>query len=607
MKKLYIIIGLLGAIFLSQNTKAQDLEKLKDLKKIKPKDLLKGKGISIKGSLTSNVSYYDMEGSENRRTPFRYLVAGNLNFDFMGKIKMPFSFSFTNQNATLNNPFSQGLPLAQPFNRFVFKPAYKGFVLQIGTVAQTFSPFTLAGHRYEGVGLNYKSNKFPIYGGLMFGSLARRIASDSLLANKPSYQRMGYGMQLGYKKEKDFVEFIIFAAKDNYHPTLATLDKKNILPQANVVTSLNFSKQIIKNLFISSEYAVSGLTADTRATDGYASNGFLRTFGGLLNPNATTIYKKAIKAGLSYKSPLYQVGVEYSSIDPKYRTLGGYYFVQGIETYKLKGATQLFDKKISLSSDIATQGDLIDKNSPNPQTARRLVSALNIGYTPNDKLNLMLGYSGFTNYTNFNPEYAYLAQVKSLAGLDTLNYRQINQNFNSNLILALPAPNKEIKRNLMLSALVQQGKDEVGDVNNISSLNNVTVNYSNANQTLKSNWSAGVNLTNSQTAQAKTMLVGPVFSYNRGFLKDKLKTNAGVNYAFSNTNSSIANGSQTFGVFSFRLGASYPIKDQHNFQLSAVYLNKNTPNSDQKGANFKEITISLNYSYNFKLLDLKFK
>ena len=245
MKKYILITPLL--FFLNLALKAQDLEKLKDLKS--PKAMLKGKGLSVKGSLNASYTLNQISGLENRRPPMNYLVSGNLTFDFFGKIKMPVAFSFMNQNATLTNAFAQGLPLAQPFNRMVFKPAYKGFLMQIGTVSQTFSPYTLAGHRYEGMGLNYKGKKFPIYGGIMLGTLLRAIQPDTSTPNsKPVYRRTGFGFQLGYKKEKDFVELILFSAQDDYQAQIPSLDRFNVLPQSNVVTSLKFAKMIKKKL-----------------------------------------------------------------------------------------------------------------------------------------------------------------------------------------------------------------------------------------------------------------------------------------------------------------------------------------------------------------------
>ena len=138
---------------------SQDLEKLnlKDLKKkLSPKEFLK-KGIKVSGSISGNHVFYTATGIPNRAVPIDILYQGNLNVSLFGKVNMPVSFSLSNQNINFKSLFDQRYNFAQPFNRFVLKPTYKGFTLQVGTCALNFSPLTLAGHRYDGVGLEYKN------------------------------------------------------------------------------------------------------------------------------------------------------------------------------------------------------------------------------------------------------------------------------------------------------------------------------------------------------------------------------------------------------------------------------------------------------------------
>ncbi len=583
--------------------KAQDLEKLKDLKS--PKALLKGKGLSIKGAINATYSLNRIDGIENRRTPMNYLVSGSLTFDFFGKVKMPVSFSFMNQNATLTNPFAQGLPLAQPFNRLVFKPSYKGFVMQIGTVSQTFSPYTLAGHRYEGVGINYKGKKFPIYGGIMLGTLFKAVQPDTATPNsKPVYRRTGFGFQLGYKKEKDFVELILFSAKDDYQTQIPSLDKFNVLPQSNVVTSLKLAKMLRKKLFFESEIAISGLSKDSRSPEGIRPQGFLNSFGGLLNTNATTVYRKAIKTSLNYKADTYTVGMEYSRVDPEYKTLGGYYFLNDMETYGLKGSTQLFKKKVSFSSDVAIQNDNLDKTKP--QTAQRLVLGLNGNYAPSEKMNMSLSFSNFTNFSNFNPQYQYLARTTQLSGLDTLNYRQINQNIQGNIFYQLPSQSKTIKRSIMASGVFQAGKDQVGGTENTNNLVNISLNMGQANEATKANLSGGVNFTNTTSPTLNNLIIGPIANYTKSLFKDKLSLNANVSYAISTTQSPLFE-TQKSNILTSRLGITYKLLKKHSFQLNAILLKKSTPNVETYSSNFTETTVTFGYHHDFSLLDLKFK
>jgi hypothetical protein len=59
--------------------------------------------------------------------------------------------------------------------------------------------------------------------------------------------------------------------------------------------------------------------------------------------------------------------------------LGGYYFLNDLETYGLKGSSQLMAKQLAFSGDLAIEQDNLDGSKA--QTARRLVLALNVNYT----------------------------------------------------------------------------------------------------------------------------------------------------------------------------------------------------------------------------------
>ena len=266
-------------LFLYSNfTYTQSLEDLKKLKN--PKKLVSGKGISIKGSLSTNQVYYHSFNIENRRIPYTYLYTGNLNFNFFGKINMPFQYSFVNQNATFSNPLTKNIRIAQPFNRFVLKPTYKGITLHTGTIALNYSPYTLASHRTNGVGLTYKSNKKPYYGGFMIGTLYKATKVDSSIAlnsNRPNYKRFGWGFQMGLKKEDDLIEIILFDAKDNIQTLPYSLDKFKITPKANTVGSIKVAKKINEQFLLKSEIAYSGITNDTRNEQSLTKKYFLQS------------------------------------------------------------------------------------------------------------------------------------------------------------------------------------------------------------------------------------------------------------------------------------------------------------------------------------------
>lgn len=144
-----------------------------------------------------------------------------MNFDFFGKIKMPFNFSINNQNINFTHPFDQKYRFQQPFNRFQLKPSYKGLTLLFGVNSMTFSPLTLSGHRFEGFGVQFKPKSLPFFVNFMTGKLQKAVRRDSSLNtvnNRPTYQRNGVGFQLGFKKKQQNIELIFFHAKDIFFP-----------------------------------------------------------------------------------------------------------------------------------------------------------------------------------------------------------------------------------------------------------------------------------------------------------------------------------------------------------------------------------------------------
>ncbi|MDI9866831.1 hypothetical protein QM480_21005 [Flectobacillus sp. DC10W] len=581
----------------------QDVGELKKLKS--PKQMLKGKGISIKGSLSGTYNMYHANGLENRQSPYNYMFTGNIMIDIFNKIKMPVSFSYINQQASYVNPLSTSnlMPFGQPFNRISLKPKYKSVQLFLGTVSQTFTPYTLAGHRYQGVDLTFKDKDFPLYGSLMFGTLNQKVNPDTISPNKPSYQRKGMGIQLGYKIKQDFIELSMFSARDSYQPADMILDKYNLTPMSNMVSSIRFAKQLIKKFVWETEMSVSALSSDIRAVKNTNEN-FFKSFGGLYNTNASTSYFKAIHSSINYKSESYQVGAEYKRIEPKYQTFGSYYFVNDLELFGVKASGQMLDKKISLMGEIAQQHDNLDQTKP--QTSNRIVGSLSVVYAPNDKVNLNASYSNFTAYSNFNPSLLYLAKARPLEALDTLNYRQVNQNIQANALWQLPSNNAKIHHQLTSSTVFQLGNAVLGGANNNNQLENINLTYGSTNEILKQSWSAGINYTQVTAPTLSTSLWGPMCSIAKSFLKEKLKLSLSGNYTFSST-LAILSSAQKANMLTTRLSSNYALSPNGILQLNASLLSKQSPSNESDGANFTELSFNIGYRHTFSVVDLKFK
>lgn len=128
---------------------------------------------------------------DDRRDPYSYFLSGNLNFDLYGW-SVPLSFTYSNQN----------LGYQQPFNQYGIHPTYKWATLHLGYSSMNFSPYTLSGHVFKGIGVELRpEGKFSY--SAMYGRLQRAVELDTLIdlsdtqqSAQPAFRRMGYGFKV---------------------------------------------------------------------------------------------------------------------------------------------------------------------------------------------------------------------------------------------------------------------------------------------------------------------------------------------------------------------------------------------------------------------------
>jgi hypothetical protein len=162
------------------------------------------KPLRITGGISANQIFYAAGGMDSRRDPYSYFLSGNLNFDLYGW-SVPLSFSFSNQK----------LSFQQPFNQYGLHPTYKWITGHIGYVSMNFSPYTLSGHLFKGVGIELApAGKFTY--SAMYGRLQKAVEADTSAeaAGEAAFRRMGYGFKVGYRNGGDYANAILFRAKD---------------------------------------------------------------------------------------------------------------------------------------------------------------------------------------------------------------------------------------------------------------------------------------------------------------------------------------------------------------------------------------------------------
>lgn len=536
----------------------------------------------ITGGISASSIFYTGNAGTGR-DPFSYYINGNVNLSIYG-INIPASFAFTNRG------LSYGYTLPRTPNRLSLHPKYKWIQAHIGDVTTTFSPYTLNGLLYRGGGLDLTPKgkwKYSLMGGQLQKAVEYRPDNGQTLA---VYKRIGYGAKVNYDNNGYKWGFSIFKAKDILNSLQYKPDSLQIYPQENTAVSIEESMPLIKNLVLTSEYAVSALTRDTRApkyTDSNQVNWMVKLFGG---STATNIYK-AFKSQLNYTIGSSMIGVGYERIDPGYQTLGAYYINNDMENITANFAQSFFKGKINLSGNVGLQRDDLDGKKTGG--SRRTVSAVNLSWNASKRLTSTVSYTNFQTYTNVKPQFQYINQLTPFDNLDTLNFRQLSQNGNVNVNYVV-STNKYKPQNLNLNFSFQDSYDMQGGIITAASASqffNFAGSYNLSNTKKAMNITGALNVTYNTIGKNDMMTLGPTIAVNKQFWNKQIRTNGSISY-----NTTLANainpGQQ---VISVRLTGGYVFKKKHNLNISAVGMNRMVPGKN----NIYDYTGTIAYNFNF--------
>lgn len=535
----------------------------------------------VTGNVNANMMYYT-SNMQNSREPFTYLLSGNLNISAFN-FSVPLFYSISNQGDNLGytSPFD--------FNRLSIMPKYKWVKAYIGNVSMTFSPYTLSGFPFKGVGLELTPQS-PFKISLMGGQLLKAVEADEALGGIPVYQRFGYGAKIGYEQPQYKIGWIGFYAKDNVNSLNVTTDK-GVTPKENFVNSLIFSTSLIKNLNFNVEYALSVLTDDSRSKT--ISGGNFRDK--LFFSKESTSFMNAVNVNFDYTIQKSIVGLTYERIDPNYNTLGALYFNNDLENIALRISRAFYQDKIMISASLGYQRD--DLAKAKKQDTKRVVGSINLNYRVTDQLNITGSYSNFSTYTNKKLDQFELINNPNVVQSDTLDYRQLSQNANLNMSYAF---GKKRNQNLNFNYSIAGQANEQGGVirrGQASTVQNYNLAHSVNFIGTKIALNSSLNYTVNEVAQNNNSSVGASVGASKKIFKDKLNTNFGILYNNSQGNN---NSSSVFGV---KFNNSFMLLEKHNFNMNIISMFRSSSNAKK----FNDLTATLNYSYSIDKIKLPAK
>jgi hypothetical protein len=516
------------------------------------------KGLDLSGGLRLSNTFYAGSDSLIKRDPYVYYLTGDMNLNIFG-FDLPFSFAYSNTSKRYQ----------QPFNRFQIAPKYKWARLYVGSTSMNFSKYTLAGHQFRGAGVELTPGKWSVSG--MYGRLMKPVEYDPLIDNISSvaYKRMGYGVKAGYASEGDEISVIFFTAKDDpqslayFVPDIADLH-----PQRNTTISLLGRKSFLKHFFVQAEYAFSVYNSELRNEGGDSlrtSNFVDRIFGKKTNDR----YLDAMNASIGFQKPVWGVSVGYERVAPDYQTLGGYYFVNDVEIFKLSPNVSFWEQKIRVSGNIGLEYNNLDGMKAN--NTRRVVGSGNVAYSSGKEWSASVGYSNFSTYTRFKPR-AYPYYVDNL---DSLNFYQMTQTFNGNIVYTF-GDEQKLMNTAMVMASYQTGSTKAGkSTNDLSNISTLVCSYGQQWIPTAMSWALFMSVNYAEMRDIESLYWGPGASVSKAFLDNTLS--AGISCSY---NQNRVNGMLPASLLTTALSATYTLKGvdekfgKHTFQLNSGLTNR---------------------------------
>jgi len=564
----FVILTFVSCFMSVKVSQAQDVEQV-----------LKAKKVRVSGSFSANNVNYSAIGINRRREAHTYYLSGNLNISLFDQWTIPLNFTYSNQDVELSHGVS--------FNQIGLSPSYKWITIHAGYTSMTFSPYSLSGHSFLGLGVDLRPPS-KINVSMMYGQLKKaEEPADNQDETLFAYKRMGAGIKLIYKEEGDEFNLIAFGAKDDENSIKKAPVNTEITPKENLVLGINIRKNLFSKFFLGLEYTNSLLTRDTRVTAEGQNSGIFNIAKRIVSVNASSAIYKAIKTELSYQNKDFNVGMQYERVDPGYQTLGAYYFTNDLENISFTIGKQFLKGRVNISANSGLQRNDLKKEKKSSMS--NVVGSLNVGIQAGATTNINLSYSNYTSYTNIRSDFDKINEVNQKQVYDTLDFTQVSQNVSLSLSQVLgDIKNSETRQNLNINFNVQiasekqEGKPKrIGNKFYSSSLTH-SISWKSSGISLSSTVNGNYN----EMKNGDAFTVGPTLSLSKRFKKNLRSTCSG------SWNKSYANGDFVNRVYVIRLSSSYAIK-KNNFSLNLNYMNRHEIKK------YAEFTATLGYNYSF--------
>ena len=356
--------------------------------------------LTLSGTIGTQVTSSWNNADLHYNSPFSAVAYANMTFNVYG-ISVPMSVNWISVSA-------EQFTFPKPTFTINFRPTWKKFTFYLGTACLNFSNYTYNGISFDGVGMEYRGDKFRFggfYGNFDHATTFRteldersaiQFLSDSLLGLNnvayttfPQFKRKAYAAHVAIGSMRNYVDLSLLHAADDLNSlpsqwymynvyssdivdtTLYLRDStikgnenlamglkghfsfgKWAMFEANVGASL-FSPDITRNE-VMLEGEGEGVAMANRLIGGIRKSG-------LFNVRYGSEIRFAGDALLNLNFRPVSATLTYRFVQPDYITLGANGFNQNAETYGGNISTSLFNNNAFLSLNGYLQRDNMDK------------------------------------------------------------------------------------------------------------------------------------------------------------------------------------------------------------------------------------------------------
>lgn len=538
-------------------------------------EIAKSDPLIITGAVGTQNTYFHSSAGNAYASPLSNTLFLNLNISLYG-FSMPFSLYYSNNNLDFNYPHLS----------FNLSPSYKNWHGHIGRSSTGFSPYVM-NMSYNGVGLDYRSERFRI--GAFYGILRNAVNDDpsSPSPRAPQYRRIGWGFNIGYGSANNHIDLYMLRAYDR----LSSVDEywqERISPQENIVVGMKGGVSLKNWLSVNANVATSLFSTDTRAQK--ITSGKATRFDKVFDTRYSSLARFAGDANIALTLKGFNASVFYRIIQPDYTSLGTYYMANNYHSVGLNIGSTLF-RRVSLSASFSGQADNL--SAKQLYTTRGFVwsafAATHIG----SNFSISAGYNGYMQ-----------TQADGTVRVnDTTRVHRMMHTFT--LTPSYSAETDCFSHSVSLSGSYVANKD----LNRFASgMSNVTslaagLSYSLGVKAWGTNFTTSLNHQSSKGFNSRYTSDIASLTTSRSFLKEG---NLNVSATLSMCYNEIEHQSKSLSM-GCDLAASYSIKQQHMFSLTAGFNKYGDVNISKTKSSLDatDINLSLNYTYTFTLLEIK--